>query len=151
MPAEEQVKAVVKKLQDLNPGFDGKVTPRIDFLDVTGLEFVTDHVTDISPVRALVKLKTLTCIGSSSAGTGSGQLADLSPLAGMKLTSLTCYHNQTSDLSPLESMPLTYFRCDGTKVSDLSPLKGMSLTTLTISHSTVSDLSPLQVDATDGT
>ena len=27
MPAEKQVKAVAKKLQELNPGFDGKVTP----------------------------------------------------------------------------------------------------------------------------
>jgi hypothetical protein len=53
MPAEKQVKAVAKKLQELNPGFDGKVTPTIDFLDVTGLAFVTDNVTDISPVRAL--------------------------------------------------------------------------------------------------
>ena len=27
MPAEKQVEAVAKKLQELNPGFDGKVTP----------------------------------------------------------------------------------------------------------------------------
>ena len=28
LPAEKQVEAVAKKLQELNPGFDGKVTHR---------------------------------------------------------------------------------------------------------------------------
>jgi len=142
MPAEKQAEAVARKLQELNPGFDGKVTPTIDFLDVTELAFVTDNVTDVSPVRALPKLKTLNCNGSSPAGTG--QLADLSPLTGMQLTSLTCYHNQVSDLSPLEGMRLTNFRCDGTKVSDLSPLKGMLLESFSCSYTKVSDLSLLK-------
>ena len=37
---------------ELNPGFDGKVTPMIENGVVTELQFVTDNVTDISPVRA---------------------------------------------------------------------------------------------------
>jgi serine/threonine protein kinase len=53
LPAEEQVEAVAAKLKDLNPGFDGKVTHKIDNDVVTELEFVTDNVTDISPVRGL--------------------------------------------------------------------------------------------------
>ena len=38
LPADKQVEAVAKKLKELNPGFDGKVTPKIDFLDVTELQ-----------------------------------------------------------------------------------------------------------------
>ena len=72
LPAEKQIEAVSKKLMELNPGFDGKVTgydgkgtPKIENGVVTELGFVTDNVTDISPVRALAGLKTLTCAGSS--------------------------------------------------------------------------------------
>ena len=64
LPAEKQIEAVSKKLMELNPGFDGKVTgsdgkatPKIENGVVTELGFVTDNVTDISPVRALAGLK----------------------------------------------------------------------------------------------
>ena len=53
LPAEKQVEAVAAKLKELNPGFDGKVTHKIEGGVVTELSFVTDKVTDISPVRAL--------------------------------------------------------------------------------------------------
>ena len=56
MPAEKQVEAVAAKLKELNPGFDGKVTHKIEDGVVTELEFLTDNVTDISPVRALTGL-----------------------------------------------------------------------------------------------
>jgi hypothetical protein len=92
LPAEEQVKAVATRLRELNPGFDGKVTdldgqapPKIENGVVTELRFVTDNVTDISPVRALSKLKALWCYGSYRA---SGRLSNLSPLKGMPLTFL---------------------------------------------------------------
>ncbi|MCE9608354.1 MAG: protein kinase, partial [Planctomycetia bacterium] len=81
MPAEEQVKAVSKKLMELNPGFDGQLTdvnargtPKIENGVVTECSFVTDNVTDISPVRALLGLKTLKCYGSNW---NNGMLADL--------------------------------------------------------------------------
>ena len=53
MPAEKQVDEVVKKLQELNPGFDGKESHKIEGGVVTELQFVADNVTDLSPVRAL--------------------------------------------------------------------------------------------------
>ena len=60
LPAEQQVDAVAKKLQQLNPGFDGKVTgegehdkPRIENGVVTRIAFTTANVTDISPVRSV--------------------------------------------------------------------------------------------------
>ena len=130
---------------------------------MTEFAFVTDNVTDISPVRALVGLKKLRCYGSI---TGQGQavrlvaaernaaddpclaaytqVRDLSPLRGMKLTYLTIEGTQVSDLSPLEGMSLTSLHCDDTPVSDLSPLKGMPLTRLECNRTRIVDLSPLK-------
>ncbi len=119
LAAEQQVEAVAKKLQQLNPGFDGKVTPRIEVGVVRNLQFVTDNVTDISPVRALIGLKEVNCIGSK---VGSGKLSDLSPLKGMRLKVLNCYRTQVNDLSPLQGMPLFKLDFGNTLVSDLSPL-----------------------------
>jgi hypothetical protein len=146
MSAEEQVKAVSRKLVELNPGFDGVVTnlkmvggPVIENGVVTELSFLTDNVSDISPVRALVELKGLGCSGRA----GKSKLSDLSPLEGMELMLLYCFGTQVSDLSPLKGMKLTGLYCTGTQVSNLSPLKGMKLTGLYCTGTRVSDLSPL--------
>ncbi len=148
MPAEKQIEAVSKKLIESNPGFDGNVTghdgngiPVIEGGMVTELGFVTDSVRDISPVRALAGLKTLSCRGS---GVGKGKLSDLSPLQGMPLTILNCAGTRVSDLSPLEGMKLTGLTCNGTPVSDLTPVKGMPLWKLYCYSTPVSDLSLLQ-------
>ncbi len=150
LPAERQIEEVVKKLQQLNPGFDGKVagldsssTPNIVNGVVTGLAFNTDAVTDVSPVRALVGLKKLYCVGTPAAPS-HGQLSDLSPLQGMSLTNLTVANNSVADLSPLEGMPLTLLDCQGTPVANLSALKGMKLTMLAIQNTQVSNLLPLK-------
>ena len=125
LPAVQQVDAVAKKLQELNPRFDGIVTPKIDNGVVTELRFVTDDVRDISPVRALAGLKMLACAGSHGR---KGNLSDLSPLQGMKLATLYCQRNTLADLSPLQGMGLTSLVCESTNVCDLSPLQGMNLT-----------------------
>jgi serine/threonine protein kinase/Leucine-rich repeat (LRR) protein len=141
MQPEEQVKEVTKKLQELNPGFEGKETHQIADGMVLELGFVTDNVTDISPVRALAGLKNLVCNGS---GPDNGKLFDLSPLKGMNLTSLDCLWTRVDDLAPLNEMKLTALVCQGTQVSDLSPLKDMKLTSLDCRATPVSDLSPLK-------
>ncbi|MDB5389436.1 MAG: hypothetical protein JWM11_5082, partial [Planctomycetaceae bacterium] len=153
MPAEKQVEAVRKKLVDLNPEFDGKVTghraaipehrkaPTIFDGAIASLGFDTEHVTDISPVRALSGLQALDC-GSSTGQ--KGKLDDLSPLQGMKLTSLYCADTQISDLSPLTGMSLIFLNCGSSKVVDLSPLRGMPLDTLGLCGTNVSDLSPIK-------
>lgn len=141
LPAEEQVKAVSQKLQELNPGFDGTVTPTIDGGVVTGLQFLTDNVTDISPVRALGSLSMLNIHGSAP---GKGLLVKLSPLKGLPLTALENYFTQVADLSPLQGMALTTLNCAGTLVSDLSPLKGMPLVIVYIDATRVQDLTILR-------
>jgi serine/threonine protein kinase/Leucine-rich repeat (LRR) protein len=156
LTAEEQVKAVSKKLMELNPGFDGKLTaenratsPVVENGVIVDLGFVSDNVRDISPVRALLGLKKLTCSGSEvKLGTGLdsryvSKFADLSPLAGMQLSRLTCTRTQVRDLSPLAGMSLTALMIAQTPVSELSPLKGMPLSVLDVSGTGVSDLSPL--------
>jgi len=147
MPAQKQVKAVAKKLQDLNPGFDGNVfgrngksTPKIEKGVVTELLFSTENVIDISPVRALAGLTYL----KFEARIGQGKVTDLSPLQGMNLTTLICSHNPVSTVAPLQGMKLTFLNIDRTKVFDLSPLRGMPLTTLNFSTTKVSDLSALK-------
>jgi Leucine-rich repeat (LRR) protein len=147
LPAEKQIEAVSKKLMELNPGFDGKMTrtggegtPKVVNGIVTQLGFRTDDVTDISPFRALKKLEALDCGGI---GQKKNKLSDLSPLSGMRLTSVACVNTQVSDLSQLESLPLINVNCNGTLVSDLSPLRRMHLTTFNCGLTQVSDLSPL--------
>lgn len=48
----------------------------------------TDKVTDIAPIRVFNALRVLGCGGTHADGP-KGLLADLTPLAGMKLTGLT--------------------------------------------------------------
>jgi serine/threonine-protein kinase len=142
MPADKQVDAVVAKLKERNPGFDGAVKQTIENGVVTGLEFVTDDVMNLGPLRALPGLKWLKCGGSD--WHRKGKLADLSPLKGMHLTVVNCFRTAVSDLSPLKGMHLTSLDCRTTAVSDLSPLKGMPLTFLGCGGTRVVDLSPLE-------
>jgi hypothetical protein len=162
-PAEEQVEAVVKRLKELNPRFDGRVEPTIKDGVVIGLRFNTDPVSDLWPVRALTGLEDLVCCGSLNR---QGMVTDLSPLRGLPLKTLWLLDNQVTDLSPLrgmplktlafqrnhaikdltplEGMPLELLDCAHTNVADLSPLKGMKLKKLSCDQMLVSDLSPLR-------
>jgi serine/threonine protein kinase len=141
LPAREQVQAVIARLQELNPKFDGAHTSTLENGVVTGLRFLSDEVENIAPVRALQGLTTFDCRGTYK---DKGKLSDLSPLKGMTLTSLDCSSTQIADLTPLAGMPLTFLQVNHNPVSDLAPLKGMPLLTLGIAETKVSDLSPLQ-------
>jgi Leucine-rich repeat (LRR) protein len=125
--AAQQVDEVRKELQRLNPSFDGQVGHRIEDDVVVELSFVTDQVTDISPVRALTGLKTLSCSGSD---VGLGQLSAtaLLPLKGLPLTQLDLRDSPAvSDLAALAGMKLISLDCRATSVgdADLKHLAGM--------------------------
>jgi hypothetical protein len=142
LPAEEQVEAVTRRLKELNPRFDGRVEPTIRDGVVIGLAFITNAVSDLSPVRALTRLESLDCNGMAER---RGSVADLSPLRGMPLKRLSFLDNQVSDLSPLRGMPLkTLIFERNLAIKDLTPLRGMPLERLNCAHTNVSDLSPLQ-------
>ena len=163
LPAALQVEEVRKGLKKRNPEFDGTLTPTIQNGDVTDLQFTTDHVKDISPVRALVRLRRLLMMGTQP---GAGSLADLSPLKGMSLNCLNLMNNNVSDLTPLrgmklerlmlwswwgsdltplEGMPLKWLNCGGRgQRLDLTPLVGAPLESLCVNLTQVSDLAPLK-------
>jgi serine/threonine protein kinase len=165
LPPDKQIEAVIKKLQDLNPGYDGGKATRVEGNAVTEFTLASQRnpIVDISPFRGFPNLTRLT-LYTTGMGTalplkdvsplkgmplkdlkiGYSEVSDLSPLAGMQLTSLECWAHRFSDLSPLKGMPLTSLVINGTQVADLSPLKGMKLTRFLCSGSKVKDLSPLR-------
>jgi serine/threonine protein kinase len=144
LPAKEQVAAVAEKLFELNPGFNGDVKEIIEEGQVIEFEVVTDHITNIQPVRALTNLRTLRCYGTNTPHP-NGRLTDLSPLRGLNLKELACDSNaRLSDLSPLRGMPLTNLKCSIANIVDLSPLSGMPLTILNCGINPLSDLEPLR-------
>jgi hypothetical protein len=77
LPARKQAEAVAARLKELNPGFDGRIEPAIENGAVTGLAFDTEHVRDISPVRACTKLKSIDCCGGRRDLHIQGLLIDL--------------------------------------------------------------------------
>jgi hypothetical protein len=141
LPAAQQVKFVVARMQELNPSYDGKVEFTIEKGVVTELVFSTEQVSDISPVRVFTNLRRLQCIPSSGK---KGKLIDLAPLRGLPLTHLFFGDNPVGDLSPLEGMKLITLHCPSTKVADLAPLQGMPLEKLDCGFTRVADLSPLK-------
>ena len=70
MPALKQVEAVSKKLMELNPGFDGKISNpdgmnralrSFRTATLSNYEIFIDKVADLSPIRALPELRRLDC------------------------------------------------------------------------------------------
>ena len=143
--------------------YNFQVTPFIESGVVTGFQFLTDNVMDVSPVRAFVGLNALLCPASDRDGherlgdlsplkgmpltrleINNTCVADLSPLQGMKLLSLSCFWANVNDLSPLMDMPLKDLNIVGNPISDLSQLTGIPLTSIDIRFTLVTDLSPLK-------
>ncbi len=150
LPAEKQLAALDVKLAERNAITDinracviratylGGMPTTIEDGVVTKL-WLDQHLRDVSPVRALTRLR-----GFRSGGS-AGKFADLSPLKGLQLTEVVFPSCGVSDLTPLAGMPLQSLRCDHCKgVKDLTPLKGISLTSLNIGSTGVADLSPLE-------
>jgi hypothetical protein len=108
LPVEKQVEAVERRLRELNPEFRGKVESTIRDGKVWWLAFLSDRVTDVSPVRALKGLGSLDCGGSAPR---KGRLSDLTPLRGLRLQRLNCTESQVSDLEPIRGMPLEFLHC----------------------------------------
>jgi hypothetical protein len=144
MPANEQLKAVIARLKELNPGFDGRVQPTVENGALRGLAFETAHVSDIAPLRACTRLRSINCCGDNSDFHNQGLLIDLSPLRGLPLTNVRIITSPVFDLSPLAGMALTHLNVERTLVSDLTPLKGMPLRVLNLFLTPAADLTPLK-------
>jgi hypothetical protein len=141
-PPEQQLAGVITRLRQLNPGFDGRETHKIENGAVTELAFSTLVVRDLSPLRDLGGLRRLN-LSPWPGQAGRGVLADLSPLKGMALTTLNCANTQVSSLLPLYGMKLESLQCNNTAISDLLALDEMPLKALNCSGTRVTDLLPL--------
>ncbi|QDU28866.1 Serine/threonine-protein kinase PknB [Anatilimnocola aggregata] len=145
LPAQKQVEEVQKKLVELNPDYTGQPTGTIENGIVVALDFDTDQIADISPVRALAGLKRLKCGGSGAVKYVNGKLSDLGPLRGMQLTELSFGYSRVTDLGPLKGMKLTRLIFNSNPVTDISPLQGMPLTSLSLNNCwKLADLAPLK-------
>lgn len=141
LPPAEQLNEVVKRLVELNPGYDGNHHPEFNDGNVFLLQLESERIHDLSPVRALPNLRRLRC---GSEFTRKGILRNLTPLRGLRLLEIDCHGTQVADLSPLRGMPLQIVNCGHTYVDDISPLQGMHLTELYIVDTQVSNLAPVQ-------
>jgi serine/threonine protein kinase/formylglycine-generating enzyme required for sulfatase activity len=141
LPASEQVEEVRKELVRRNPGFDGKVEHKIEDGVVIILQFCTDDITDISPVRALKGLRLLEC---ASSDVGTGKLVDLSPLRGIPIVELRLWFNQVVDLSPLRDSPLRILDITGNPVTDIAPVKTLKIEWLNVRGMPLTDLTLLK-------
>jgi serine/threonine protein kinase len=142
LPPLRQVEVVLAKLQELNPDFDGQAwRVRTDEQQVTEVRIYTDAITDIRPLRALRRLKSLGCTGTVP---GKGRLTDLSPLEGMQLDWLFLWHNpELTDIRPLRGMKLIQFEPSHTAVANLDGIATDRLTVLNISWTKITDLRPI--------
>jgi hypothetical protein len=136
LPPEKQVEAVLARLKERNPAFD-PVLARHAIEGAAVREFVlnTTMVRDLRPLRAFAQLRSLSL--------RDVPVSDLSPLRGLPLESLDCYHTRVTDLAPLRGMKLRWLVVSNTGVSDLSPLAEMPLEHLECAKSWVDDLTPL--------
>jgi len=142
LPPEKKLAAVLAKLKELNPNFDGKFAHKVEAGAVTELAISSVGVTDLTPVRALRSLKKLTVV--PWAANQKGTLNELTALKELPLTMLWCQNNPIRDLAPLKGMALTMLSIGGTQVSDLVPLSEMKLTVLGCNDTAVDDLQPLE-------
>ncbi len=162
--SEKNVQAVIARLQELNPNFDGKASWKFAHDGaVIQIAFYTDEIADITPLGALTRLEHVFCAGS---GNLKGKLSDLGPLRGLHLRELNCSYNRGitditplqgmpleklhlwqwsgADLDPLQGMPLKWLNCGNGGVEDLSSLQGLPLVELVVNYSFVTDLKPLK-------
>jgi len=138
---EAQVEALKKRLQELNPGYDGKMEWGVKDGFVNFIKIESEALSDISPLRTFRKLSELHLHGPFP---GRGKVTDLRPLRGLPLDKLQLNSQPVSDLEPLRGMKLEELIIPESRVSDLSPLQGMKLKAIAIRRSSVTSLEPLR-------
>ncbi len=126
IPVTKRIREVRAELTRNNPDFNGDFEIVVEGDAVVELEFEGKNVSDISALRAFRDLRKLTISNLT--------VTDLTPLTGMKLTSLKLNDcGPVADLAPLQGMPLeTLSLWNAFHGSDLSPLRGTQLKVLNI-------------------
>ena len=117
LPFQDQGRVVIEKMKKLNPDLAGQIRMGVRDGKIVAVEVSPHHVSDLSPLRALLDLDTLDC--SSPTEHQWGRIADLAQLKGLKLTHLLFAWNKVTDLSPLQGMPLEMLDCSANAVKSL--------------------------------
>jgi eukaryotic-like serine/threonine-protein kinase len=139
---DERAAVVMARVKELNPGFDGQHTAKVAEGEVRSLEFITDNVSDISPLAALPYLWDLS---ASASADRKGKLTNLAPLAGhWELAAIHLKGNPVADLSTLTGKPLVTALLNDSNVRDLTPLKGGTVRVLHLNGCPIRDLTPLK-------
>ena len=141
LPAEAQVEAVRKRLQELNPDYDGKLEWNVKNGFVDWVKIDSNALSDISPLQVFRHLSSLHLQGPFP---GRGKVTDLRPLRGLPLRKLQLQSQPVSDLEPLRGMKLEELIIPESRVADLSPLHGMKLKAIALQRSSVTSLEPLR-------
>jgi serine/threonine protein kinase/WD40 repeat protein len=168
LPGPQRAEAVLAKMKEKNPGFEGWLRPPTVSSDVvTKLTFHTDKVFDLTPLRALTGLMDLECNASDMGKrlgrvtdltplgdlreslrtlqlAGNGKLANLQALEGLRLRNLNLGFTGVTDLRPLSNLPLQSLRVGWTPAEKLDPLPKASLTYLDVRGNSRRDLSGLR-------
>lgn len=154
LPAEKLLEAVSKKMVELNPGFDGKLShghhqipgskPVIERGNVVEVGYSSPSVSNVAPLRAFGTLRGVSCAGSPSSADQSSLLVDISPLRGMGIERFCGFWNVgLSDYTPIVGPQLRELQLEDTKVTDLAPLRGIPLQKLNVNFNGVTNLQPL--------
>jgi Leucine-rich repeat (LRR) protein len=144
LPAEEQVKIVQEKLQELNAGFRDFRSVKIEDGAVKRVNLDTKYISDISPVRAFARLIDLEATPAVPVHR-AGKLTDINALKGLKLERLVVSGNPVHSITAVGGMPLATLVCDYTNVADLAALdKCHTLEILNCNYSAVTSLKPLK-------
>jgi len=132
-----------------------------DYTRVTELDLSNSNISDLEPIKGLIKLRELFLHYTSVSnleplknltnlirfGVNNTLVSDLKPLTNLTdLQALDLDSTQVSDLTPLKdlnSLQRLYLR--NTKVSDINPLAGIiNLQVLFLHHTSISNLEPLK-------
>lgn len=155
-----QIEAVTVRFRERNPHFVGRPEFDVDDGLVARVRMPSTDVTDLSALAALPRLSAVWCYQNNGAGElqniaplrgmkltsvhlAGNEISDLSPLQGMPLQTLIFMYNPVRDLAPLKGMPLERLSFRGAQVRDIGVMKGMPLKHLNMAHNPVTDLSPL--------
>ena len=134
MSAEKHIEEEIRRR--LNKS-EGELTEE-DYKRVTTIGFYKAHITDLSTVARLVKVRELFL--------HNNQIEELSPLAKCKdLEKLTLSNNRIKDLSPLSTLAkLNTLSLNVNIITDLTPLATLTnLQVLQLSNNQFNDLTPL--------
>ena len=163
LPPEQQLEQLARKLQAMNPEFDGKLFPTIVDGKVTQLLVFVDKAPDMAAVRALPALTHLSIRRAAGEGRaplhdldfvrsmsldylecGGTEVADLSPLAGSSLKVLSCWGTWVRDFKPLRETSVFYLDCRSTPIKSLKSLAGTGVRRLDVRDCEISDFSALR-------